>query len=186
MALVFAAANALKETRKKSGPGFCSGAAKVISKKLLWSSWRWGPLTLFLSALRLHLPALSWSRRRRSASWLAARLTIRTLPSFSSTSRFAWTCTGRRRGRRSIESGLPAFFSASRFTGSRTRRRRARLAIARLSSLCATSHRTRTGANWRRCSATLDLGRFTTALLWQARRPARLPRAWSCALPHAS
>ena len=95
--MAFAAANALQQTRKKSGPGFCSGAAKVINEKLLWSSWRWGPLALFLSALRLPLPALS--RSRCCASWLAARLTIGTLPSLSSTSRFAWTCTCRRRAR---------------------------------------------------------------------------------------
>ena len=160
---------------KKAAPDFCSGAAKVINKKLLWSSWRWGPLALFLSALRLPLPALSWNRR--CASWLAARLTIGTLPSLSSTSRFAWTCTGRRCGRRFIDSGLYAFFSASRFTWTSTCRRRARLA-----SLCAAATLTSTWPGWSRCSAAPDLGCSTTVLLWHARRSARPPRAWSRAL----
>ena len=157
----------------------------MINKKLLWSSWRWGPLAFFLSALRLRLPALSWSRR--SPCWLAARLTIGTLPSLSSTSRFARTCTGRRCRWRSIDSGLSAFFCASRFTRTRTCRRRGRLAVTRLSSLYAAATLCSTRASWRRCcSAALNLGRSTTASLWDVRRPARLLRAWSCALPHAS
>lgn len=108
-----------KRSAKKAAPDFCSGAAKVFNKKLLWSSWRWRPLALFLSALRLPFPALSWSRRY--SFWLTARLTIRTLPSLPSTSRFAWTCTGRRCGRRFIQ--LSAFFSASRFTWTSSSRR---------------------------------------------------------------
>ena len=136
--------------------------------ELLWS-WRWSPLSFFLSALRLSLGAPS--RSRRSGFWLSCRLSA--LPWFSSTARFAWTWTSRRSAYRPIDSRLASLFSASRFARPCTSRWRARLPLL---GTPATFMCTRAG--WRRCPTALRPGGFTATLLWSVCRAPSLPRSW--------
>src|SRR5262249_4139003 len=116
------------------------------NEELLWPSWRWGPLALFLSPLRFPLALLgcSWG----SASWLPAWLTVPTLPWFFPPAHFTWTSACWRSGWRSLCTGLFMLFSTWRFARTHTSRRRARLAVGGLFSFGAATTLPRSCAAW--------------------------------------
>jgi len=135
--------------------------------------WRWSPLSLFLSTLRLSLTALRCSLR--STLWLPRRLTLGTLAALSSASRFARTRTGRWRAWRFMGARLSALFSASRLVGPCTARWRARLAVALLASLRSATTLTSTGTGWWWCAATFSSETFTAPSLRRVRGATILP-----------